>query len=124
VFACGFCFGGHVAFRAALDPAVRGTACCYATTVHSEALGASPRVDTLARANEIRGALLLVWGRDDPHIPAAGRAKIHAALDAAGVRWEARLFDAEHAFMRDVGPRFDAQATDEAFAAIVHLFRR
>jgi carboxymethylenebutenolidase len=120
----GFCFGGHLALRAALDPRVRATACCYPTGVHDGKLGASRSADTLARCGAIRGDLLLVWGRDDPHIPAEGRATIHRALDAAGVRFEARLFDAEHTFLRDVGARYDADAADRAFAAILDLFRR
>jgi carboxymethylenebutenolidase len=122
-FAVGFCYGGHLAFRAALDPTVKASACCYPTGVHAGKLGACP-ADTLQRASEIQGELLLIWGRNDPHIPAAGRAAIHAALDAAGSRFEARLFDAEHAFMRDVGPRFEPEATDRAFDAMVALFRR
>lgn len=122
--AIGWCFGGHLAFRAARDPRVTATACCYATTVHAERLGASESVDTLARCREIRGDLLLVWGHEDPHIPADGRAKIHRALDEGGVRFEARLFDAEHTFMRDEGARSDPAATDAAFAAILALFAR
>jgi carboxymethylenebutenolidase len=128
VGALGFCFGGHLAFRAALEPGVRAAACCYATGVHDGKLGdhdgESARVDTLARCASIEGELLLVWGRDDPHIPPAGRAAIHRALDDAAVRWEARLFDAEHAFLRDEGPRHDAAAADRAFDAIAGLFTR
>jgi carboxymethylenebutenolidase len=123
IFALGFCYGGHCALRAALDTTTRATACFYPTGVHSDRLGEAPS-PTLARAAEIHGELLLMWGRKDPHIPAAGRARIHAALDAAGVRWEARLFDAEHAFARDVGPRFDPAATDAAFRAALALFAR
>jgi carboxymethylenebutenolidase len=124
VGALGFCFGGHVAFRAALDSRVKATACCYPTGVHDDKLGASSAADTLARVREISGELLIVWGRADPHIPDVGRAKIHRALDAANVRFEARLFDAEHTFMRDAGARFDPEAADRAFAAILELFRR
>jgi carboxymethylenebutenolidase len=121
--ALGFCFGGHLAFRAALEPEVKAAVCCYPTGIHSDKLGSGePR--TLARCAEIRGDLSLIWGRNDPHIPAEGRAKIHHALDEAGVRWEARLYDAEHAFMRDVGPRWDPEASDRAFGAIVGLFQR
>lgn len=123
VLAAGFCFGGHLAFRAALEPDVKATVCFYGTGIHSGKLGATTHADSLTRAGDIRGKLLLVWGRQDPHIPAEGRARIHRALEDAGVRFEARLFDAEHAFMRDEGPRFDPDATDRAFAAMVDLFR-
>lgn len=121
--ACGFCFGGHLAFRAALEPEVRATACFYATGVHSGRLGAARgTADTLARVGEIKGRLLLVWGASDPHIPADGRRAIHHALEDAGVRYEFRMFDAEHAFARDEGPRYDAAATDQAFEAMRALF--
>jgi carboxymethylenebutenolidase len=126
VCAAGWCFGGHLAFRAAMEPDVKATACFYGTGIHNGKCGAPPAVDSLARAavhGAIKGRLLLVWGRNDPHIPAEGRALIHRTLDDAGVRFEARLFDAEHAFMRDEGPRYDPEATDKAFAAMVDLFR-
>ena len=64
-----------------------------------------------------------MWGSDDPHIPAEGRAKVEAGLEAAGVQFEKQLHAAEHAFMRDVGPRFDPEATDPAFAAMVRFCR-
>lgn len=122
VCVAGWCFGGHLAFRAAYDARVARVACFYPTTVHAEKLGASDPVDTLARVKALAAPLLFVWGTRDPHIPAEGRAKIHAALDAAGARYEAHTFDAEHAFMRDVGPRHDPKATDEAFAAMLAHF--
>ncbi|MDP2345791.1 MAG: dienelactone hydrolase family protein [Deltaproteobacteria bacterium] len=125
VFASGFCYGGHLAFRAALDADVKATACFYGTGIHADKLGGGA-VDSLARATApnsgIKGSLLLVWGRNDPHIPAAGRARIHAALDEAGVRWEPRLYDADHAFARDVGPRYDPGATDLAIAEALKIF--
>ena len=117
----GFCYGGHLAFRAALDHDVKATVCFYGTGIHSDRLGGGT-VDSLARAPEIRGSLLMVWGRQDPHIPAPGRAKIHRALDEAGVRWEPRLYDADHAFARDIGPRFDPAATDRACAEALALW--
>jgi carboxymethylenebutenolidase len=120
----GWCFGGHVAFRAAMLPAVTATACCYGTGIHNGEIGASRDAGSLERASEIRGELLLVWGRNDPHTPADGRARIHRQLDDAGVRFEARLYDAEHTFMRDEGDRFDAEASDRAFGAVLELFRR
>lgn len=125
ICAGGWCFGGHLAFRAAMEADVKATACFYGTGIHNGKLGSPPAVDSLARAasGAIKGSVLLVWGRNDPHIPPEGRALTHRTLDDAKVRFEARLFDAEHAFMRDEGPRYDPEATDKAFAAMVELFR-
>ncbi len=121
--ATGFCIGGHLALRAALQPDVRATACFYATGVHNGKLGSDTDAGTLQRLGDIRGRLLLVWGSEDPHIPPEGRATIDAALRAAGTDVEQRLYPAEHAFMRDEGPRFDPEATDAAFAEAVAFFR-
>jgi carboxymethylenebutenolidase len=121
--AAGFCIGGHIAFRAAFDPRVRATVCFYGTGIHNGKLGTVPDAGSLARAADIRGKLLLVWGSLDPHIPEAGRATIEAALTKAGVAFSQRTYPAEHAFMRDEGPRFDPEATDAAFAAMLEHFR-
>ena len=118
----GFCFGGHLAFRAALQPDVKATTCFYPTGLHNDKLGSDPS-DALGRAGEIQGKLLMVFGTLDPHIPEEGRATIDAALKAAGVDYEIKLYSAEHAFMRDEGARHDPEATDQAFGAMIGLFR-
>jgi carboxymethylenebutenolidase len=122
--AAGFCIGGHLAFRAALQPDVRATVCFYGTGIHDGKLGSDEDAGSLRRAAEISGTLLLVWGAQDPHIPEAGRKKIAEALDTSGVNFEQRVYEAEHAFMRDEGPRYDAQATDAAFNDMILLLRR
>jgi carboxymethylenebutenolidase len=124
VGAAGFCIGGHLAFRAALQPDCKATACFYGTGIHDGKLGKDADAGSLARAGEIQGELLLVWGSKDPHVPEPGRAAIDAALTRAGVRYTTESYPAEHAFMRDEGPRFDPEATDAAFASMVALFRR
>jgi carboxymethylenebutenolidase len=122
--AVGFCIGGHLAFRAALQSNVRATVCFYPTGLHNGELGQDTDAGSLERAQEIRGDLLLVFGTNDPHIAADGRAKIEQALRAAQVRVETLLFPAEHAFMRDEGPRYDPECTDQAFGAAVTFLRR
>jgi len=122
--AAGFCIGGHLAFRAALQPACRAASCFYATGLHDGRLGRDADAGSLARASEVRGELLMVFGTRDPHVPENGRAAISASLVGAGVRSATELFAAEHAFMRDEGPRYDPEATDGAFAAMIALFRR
>ena len=120
--AVGFCIGGHLAFRAALQEEVRATACFYPTGLHDGKLGKDADAGSLARVSEIRGELLMVFGSRDPHVPEPAREAIAAAL--RGARVTTRLFDAEHAFMRDEGPRYDAEATDAAFAECVAFLRR
>ena len=120
--AMGFCIGGHLAFRAALQPDVRATVCYYGTGIHNGKLGQDADCGSLARAGEIRGGLLMVFGSTDPHVPAEGRATVEAGLRQAGVRYQVSLYPAEHAFMRDEGPRYDPEATDLAFAEMIRLF--
>jgi carboxymethylenebutenolidase len=121
--AMGNCIGGHLAFRAALDPDVRATVCYYATGLHDGKLGQDPDAGSLGRAGEIRGKLLMVFGSADPHVPEAGRAEIDRQLRQAKVDYALKLYPAEHAFMRDEGPRYDPEATDLAFADMIGLFR-
>jgi carboxymethylenebutenolidase len=122
--AAGHCTGGHMAFRAAMLPEVRATACWYATGLHDGKLGSDSDAGSLARVKEIRGELLMIFGTRDPHTPEEGRELIRRRLDASATRLTWRLYDAEHAFARDVGDRYDAEATDQAFAETVALFRR
>jgi carboxymethylenebutenolidase len=121
--AAGFCLGGHLAFRAALQPDVKATVCVYGTGIHNGKLGSDADAGSLLRAGEIGGKLLLVWGALDPHIPEDGRWKIEQTLRERGITFSQRLYPAEHAFMRDEGPRYDPEAADQAFGEIIRFYR-
>jgi carboxymethylenebutenolidase len=103
---------------------VRGTVCFYPTGLHDGKLGKDADAGSLSRAAEIRGDLLLVFGTADPHVPDEARAAIAAALTRAGTSVATRLFAAEHAFMRDEGPRYDPEATDRAWDEAIAFLRR
>jgi carboxymethylenebutenolidase len=120
----GFCIGGHLSFRAALEPDVRATVCYYGTGIHDGKLGRDADAGSLARARDIRGELLMVFGTKDPHVPDEGRATIDRALRESGIRYTTSLYPADHAFMRDEGARYDPEATDQAFGEMISLFRR
>jgi carboxymethylenebutenolidase len=122
--AMGFCIGGHLALRAALQADVRATASFYPTGVHDGKLGKDADAGTLGRMKDIRGELLLVYGARDPHVPESARRTIEAALEAAGTRRLTKLYDAEHAFLRDEGPRYDPEATDDAWREAIGFLRR
>jgi carboxymethylenebutenolidase len=122
--AMGFCIGGHLAFRAALDPRVKAAVCCYPTGLHSGKVGKDADAGSLRRAGDVKGELLVVFGAADPHIPEEGRRKIADALLAAGVAHQIHLAAGEHAFMRDEGGRYDPEASDQVWQMAVDLFRR
>jgi carboxymethylenebutenolidase len=123
LMATGFCIGGHLAFRAALQPDVLATVCFYGTGIHNGRLGKDQDAGSLERASEVRGELLMVFGTQDPHVPEEGREKIKRALADAGTKFKISLYDADHAFMRDVGGRYDPEATDQAWAEMISFFR-
>jgi carboxymethylenebutenolidase len=122
--AMGFCIGGHLALRAALDPRCRAAVCAYPTGLHDGRLGADPDAGTLARLSEMKAELLLVFGDVDPHVPATARSVIRSALQASGTRHAYLELSGEHAFMRDEGARYDAEMADRVFAEAIALFRR
>ena len=121
--AFGVCLGGHLAFRAALQPDVKATACFYATDLHTHSLGAGGADGSLDRAAEIKGALLMVFGRADPHVPPAGRTMIRERLESADVDFEWHEVNAAHAFMRDEGPRYDPELARFGYDCALRLFR-
>jgi carboxymethylenebutenolidase len=122
--AVGICIGGHLAFRAAMNPEVLAAACFYATDIHSHSLGQGKNDNSLERVGEIQGELLHIWGRQDPHIPLEGRNLIKARLEAAGTRFTWHEFNGAHAFLRDEGPRYDPALALQCWGLVLELFHR
>jgi len=120
----GICIGGHLAFRAAMNPEVLATTCFYATDIHKRSLGAGMNDNSLDRIPEIRGELLMIWGRQDPHVPLEGRVNIHAALEAAGTFFQWHEVNAAHAFLRDEGPRYNPVLAQQCYGLAVEMFKR
>ena len=120
----GICLGGHIAFRAAMQPDVLATACFYATDIHTGTLGKGKADDSLARASEIRGELLMIFGRQDPHVALEGRNKIRARLDELNLNFSWHEVNAAHAFIRDEGPRYDPVLAMQCLNMTLELFHR
>ena len=122
--AVGICLGGHLAFRAAMNPDVLATVCFYATDIHSGSLGKGKNDNSLERAEEIKGELLHIWGRQDPHVPLEGRNKIRARLDEVGSDFQWFEVNGAHAFMRDEGYRYDPALAYHCYGLLFELFHR
>ena len=120
----GMCLGGHLAFRAAMNPEVTAGVCFYATDIHKRSLGLGMKDNSLDRIPELQAELLMIWGRQDPHVSPEGRSLIYQALAAAGVNFTWHEFNGQHAFLRDEGHRYDPALAWHCYGLVVELFKR
>ena len=120
----GICIGGHLSFRAAMNPGVLAGVCFYATDIHKRGLGKGANDNSLDRVGEIQGELLMIWGRQDPHVPREGRARIYNALADANRHFTWHEFNGQHAFLRDEGPRYDPELARQGYGLALELFKR
>ena len=122
----GICIGGHLAFRAAMNADVLAATCFYATDIHKRSLGEGMNDDSLARAaaGEIRGELLMIWGRQDPHVPFEGRVLLRETLEKAGTNLQWLEFNAAHAFLRDEGPRYNPVLAQQCYGIALEMYHR
>jgi carboxymethylenebutenolidase len=80
--------------------------------------------DSLERAAEIKGELLMIWGRQDPHIPTEGRMAVLVRLNELGTRLTWHEVNGAHAFMRDEGIRYDPELAYSLYGLVFDLFHR
>ena len=121
----GMCLGGHLAFRAACtNPGVSAAVCFYATDIHKRSLGKGMRDDTLDRIKDLKAETLMMWGRLDPHVPLEGRRIVYDALTAAHIDFTWLEVTGQHAFIRDEGPRYDAELARQCQTLGIDLLRR
>jgi len=117
------------AFRAAFDPRVLSAVCFFATDIHSATLGRG-RDDSLARVRagnlNGKGELVMIFGKQDTHVPRAGRDVIRKVLEDASVLVSFLEVQAQHAFIRDESSkgRWDAALTRSLFSFMMEVFER
>ncbi|KAG6812495.1 hypothetical protein H0H92_002602, partial [Tricholoma furcatifolium] len=130
IAATGMCLGGHLAFRAAFDSRVLASVCFFATDIHSATLGKGKNDDTLIRVRRGdltgKGELVMIFGKQDTHVPRAGRDVIRAALEDTNVSVSFLEVQAQHAFIRDEHSkgRWDAALTRSLFSFMLEVFER
>jgi carboxymethylenebutenolidase len=122
--AMGFCIGGHLAFRAALQPEIEATACFYATDLHTNVIPNKPHQHSMDRLKEIKGELLMIWGKQDNHIPEAGRKTVYEKMLDAKLAFTWHEFNGQHAFMRDEGERYDPELALLGYELALKIFQR
>ncbi|KAF3403315.1 putative carboxymethylenebutenolidase [Talaromyces pinophilus] len=127
VGATGMCLGGHLAYRCALDQRVKAAVCYFATDIHSATLGEGKSDDSLKRAGDIKGELIMIFGKNDNHVPPEGRDLIRKTLHEKGVLFSFyEVAWAQHAFIRDElsKGRYDPAISKSCFEMLLELFNR
>ena len=120
----GICIGGHLSFRAAMNPDVLAAVCFYATDIHKRGLAKGMKDNSLDRIKELKAEMLMIWGRQDPHVPREGRAVVYNALADVGTNFTWHEFNGQHAFLRDEGPRYDPALALKSYGLALELFKR
>jgi len=120
----GVCIGGHLAYRAALNPEILGAFCLYPTDIHSNTLPCAYGNDSLSRTGDIQGELVLVFGKQDPHVSPEGRVLIHQQLMAKNGNFSWLELNAQNAFLRDEGEVYDPALALQMYQQAVAFFQR
>ncbi len=120
----GICLGGHLSVRCAMNPEISAGVSFYATDIHSQTLAKGMQDDTLRRFKDIKGEMLMIWGKQDPHIPPRGRQLIYTELTSANVNFTWHEFNAQHAFIRDEGYRYNQPLADICNDMMFEMFNR
>ena len=103
--------------------------CLFATDVHKGSLGMNGD-DTLARISGgsigVATEVTMVFGKQDNHIPAEGRALIYSSLSDAQVDFQWLELNAQHAFIRDElsKGRYDPALTAIVQQVMFEIFKR
>ncbi|CAK5280547.1 unnamed protein product [Mycena citricolor] len=126
---CNGRIAGMSAHEAAFDQRVLASVCFFATDVHSATLGKGGD-DSLVRVKNGdltgKGELVMIFGKQDTHVPRAGRDLIRTTLEDADVPTSFLEVQAQHAFIRDEQSkgRWDAALTKNLFGFMMEVFER
>ena len=66
----------------------------------------------------------MICGEQDNHVPTESRTLIHHQLLDTSIKFSWHEFNAQHAFMRDEGERYDAELAALCYQLCISLFNR
>jgi carboxymethylenebutenolidase len=117
----GFCFGGHVAYLAAVLPEIKATASFYGAGIATMTPGGG--APTITRTPEIEGTIYTFFGTQDPLIPIEQVDQIESALQQHQIRHRVFRYPAGHGFFCDQRADYDPEAAADAWIQVQQLFR-
>jgi carboxymethylenebutenolidase len=117
----GYCMGGNVAFRAgALLPDRIGAVASF----HGGNLATDAPDSPHLAAPHLRAEVYVAGAIEDGSFTDEAKARLDAALTAAGVKHVIETYPARHGFCVADMPTFDAAAAERHFSALSGLFER
>ena len=120
--AMGFCFGGHVTYRAACMLPIAAAASFYGGGIAG--MG-GPGPATVDLTPGIRGRIVCFFGENDGYIPMTAVDKIRGALSAAGIRHEVVVYPGVgHGFFCDERADYSETAASDAWGRVKTLFHQ
>jgi len=119
----GFCFGGHVAYLAAMLPEVTATAAFYGGGIGKFCPGES--FATVDLTPKIHGEILCFYGGKDPLITQEETQLVEKALIKADVQHKVvRYPEAGHGFFCDQRQDYNPAAATDAWDQTLELYQR
>ncbi len=121
--AIGFCFGGHVAYLAAMLPDISATACFYGGGIGKFCPGET--YATVDLTPKIHGEILCFYGDKDPLISTEEMQAVEKALLKAKVQHQVVHYaEAGHGFFCDQREDYTIAAATDAWDKTMSLFQR
>src|SRR6185295_19630262 len=119
--AIGFCFGGHITYRAACELPLAAAASFYGGGIAVPGPDGKATVDGTSK---IKGKILCLFGGKDGYIPADQVETIRKALENNHVRHEVVVYpNVGHGFFCDERGDYDRASADDAWRRVTTLFR-
>ena len=119
----GFCWGGRIVWMyAGHNAALKAAVAWYGPVARAYHAGDPTAIDIVPR---IRGAVLGLYGGDDPGIPNETTQKIGDAMKAAGKMCEIVVYpDTPHGFLADYRPSYRKDAAEDGWRRLLDWFER
>jgi carboxymethylenebutenolidase len=129
--AIGFCFGGHVAYMAAILPDIKATASFYGGGITTSSYG--EEIPTIDRTSQIRGTIYAFFGTRDSLVSNEENEQIEAELKRHQINHRVFRYDAGHGFFAalfkdkypfmEQHPSYSPEAAPDAWKHVLELFQ-
>ncbi|MCU0450669.1 MAG: dienelactone hydrolase family protein [Bernardetiaceae bacterium] len=114
ILTIGWCMGGGWSLQASLLAGAQGQGCVI--------YYGRPEKD-INKLKALNAEVLGIFGSQDKGIPVAAAEELDKSLKSLGKKMTYKVFDADHGFANPSNPRFNKEATEEAYKMTLAFFK-